>query len=312
MHPYLVITGPTATGKTRLATALCRRLHGEIISCDSRQVYRGMDIGTGKDLKDYGTGDNHIPYHLIDIADPGDEYNLYRFQCDFIDAFNLIEEKGNVPVLCGGTGLYLDAIVRKYDLTNVPPDRILRTRLESMSLDELVDELKSLGEVHNNTDTDDRKRAIRAIEIRMHEGDSTVDSSLLQALSPLILLLAPEDRQILRDRISARLEERLNSGLVDEVDCLLNKGVPLDMLEQYGLEYRYLAHYLIKRIDYKTMHESLETAIHQFASRQVRWFRRMERKGVSMIHIDSEAPFDEIISRVLKLWHTKLNKSLAQ
>jgi tRNA dimethylallyltransferase len=274
-----------------------------------------MDIGTGKDLDEYGQGTEQIPYHLIDIADPGDEYNLYRYQCDFVRAFNLIVKNSRLPVLCGGTGLYLDAILRNYELSEVPPDTALRKRLNAMSLQDLVNMLKELGEVHNNTDTEDRERAIRAIEIRMSPEKNVLKlpvpdsaSGILSNISPIVFLLAPEDRQILRDRISKRLSGRLNNGLVEEVQRLIEKGVPLEMLDQYGLEYRFVANYLMKKIDFESMHSLLETSINQFAARQLRWFRRMERKGVNMIHVDSEATFDKIISRVLDHWHTKLKK----
>ena len=308
MIDYIAITGPTATGKTKIAVALARRMNGEIISCDSRQVYRRLDLGTGKDILEYGTGSDGVPYHLIDIADACEEYNLFRFQCDFIDAVKDITFRDRYPVVCGGTGMYLDSVVRKYDLHKVPENDALRQKLQTWSLKSLVTRLTSLVPVHNSTDIEDRQRAIRAIEIAEYKNspsgkaivnNNAIRQEFLNSTQGKVFLVSPPERAILRKRISLRLKERLSQGMVDEVKELLDTGATYERLFNLGLEYRWISLYIKGEISFDEMFQSLETAIHQFASRQIRWFRRMERKGVDMVHLNSEASVEENLYTIL-------------
>ncbi len=294
----VVITGPTATGKTRLAARLAYRLQGEIISADSRQVYRGMDIGTGKDLEDYQVDDEIIPYHLVDIKEPGYEYNVYEFQNDFLEAFRDIVERGKQPVLCGGTGLYVDAAISGYRMIKVPVNAGLREKLSHLSMDELTEMLSQLKPLHNTTDIKDRSRLIRAIEIAQHEQLHQEKNLEYPPMKPVVFAVYFE-RSELRQRITARLKARLEQGMIEEVETLLSSGLEPSMLRFYGLEYRYVTDYVTGQLSYEQMFQKLNTAIHQFAKRQMTWFRRMERKGTNIHWLNGVASTEEKINKIL-------------
>jgi tRNA dimethylallyltransferase len=300
--PYNLITvlGPTASGKTRFAALLAVRLNGEIISADSRQVYRGMDIGTGKDYKDYIVEGVQVPAHLIDIEDPGYEYNVYEYQSDFIEAFNEISSRGKLPVLCGGSGLYLEAVLKGYTLINVSFNDQLRKEVENKSTEELIEMLKSLKSVHNITDLVNRKRLIRAIEIESDYRTKTEIKMAYPDLKPLIIGISC-DRDSRRERITTRLKERLESGMVDEVARLIKSGISFDKMIYYGLEYKFIARYLKGELDYNDMFIGLNTAIHQFAKRQMTWFRRMERGGLKIHWLDANLPDDKKAEKTIEL-----------
>ena len=271
------VLGPTASGKTRYAVELARRCGGEILSGDSRQVYRGMDIGTGKDLSDYG----EVPYHLIDIADAGEKYNIYRYQHDFEAAYRDIVSRGRVPILCGGSGLYLEAATCGYYLPDVPANPALRAELEALPTETLIARYEALRTPHNTTDYDTRQRLIRALEIAVYEESHPVThTAFLPKKTRYIGLLV--SREVRNARIDARLEARLKEGMVDEVRGLLERGIPPEDLIYYGLEYKYLTLYLTGALGYDEMVERLRIAIHQFAKRQMTWFRGMERRGISI------------------------------
>ncbi len=281
-HPLIVILGPTASGKTRLGVEMARHFGGEIISADSRQVFCGMDIGTGKDLEEYG----EIPHHLIDIAKPGEEYNLYRFAEDFSGAFKEITQKHKVPFLVGGTGMYLDAVLRRYELAKAPVDEAARSSLEARNHNDLIQELKQLNpSQHNETDTSDKQRTIRAIEIACAERNGS-DFIRWPEFKPLTIGLQFQ-REITRQRISQRLKSRLDEGMIDEVRTLLAQGVSHSALEHYGLEYRYLSLFLRGELNYNDMFQKLQSAIHQFAKQQEKWFRNIEKKGVDIFWLDT-------------------------
>ena len=288
----LVILGPTASGKTRLGVGAARALGGEIISADSRQVYRGMDLGSGKDLAEYG----EVPYHLIDIVDPGDEFSVFEFQRRFFDAFTEIRKRGRLPLLVGGTGLYLDAVLKGYRLVEVPENPELRRELAGLDQDELAARLCGLRPgLHNTTDLTDRERLVRAIEIAEGEAAAGADLPPLPSLRPLVFGIRWE-RQTLRRRITARLKERLDQGLIEEVASLHNKGVPWETLEFYGLEYRFVAQHLQGKLNRNDMFQKLNSAIHDFAKRQETWFRRMERQGTEIRWVDGAGePQGEIL-----------------
>jgi len=276
----LVILGPTASGKTRLGVDLARRLSGEIVSADSRQVYRGMDIGTGKDLAEYG----EVPHHLIDIAEPGDEFNVFQFQRRFFEAFAAIRERGRLPILVGGTGMYLEAVLKGYRLVEVPDNPALRAELAPLPMEELTDRLKRTApRLHNTTDLLDRERMVRAIEIAAYE--QRHEPKPLPEVEPLVLGVRWE-RGVLRERITARLKERLGQGLVEEVAGLHAAGIPWEAFEFYGLEYRYVARFLKGELTRNDMVQKLNSAIHDFAKRQETWFRRMERSGTTIHWLD--------------------------
>jgi tRNA dimethylallyltransferase len=300
LYDLLVVTGPTACGKTSLAVALADRIGSEIISADSRQVYRGMDLGTGKDYNEYLVSGRKIPYHLIDIADPGYKYNLFEYQRDFINVYRELKGRGVFPIVCGGSGMYIDSIVKGYELYEVPPDSGLRARLEKKSMEELVSILSTYKKLHNVTDIDTKKRVIRAIEIEHFNHVSVRKKKKFPPLRPLIIGIMV-DREVRRKRISERLLERLKAGMVDEVRKLLASGVTEDSLIYYGLEYKYITLYLKGTLSYETMVSELETAIHQFAKRQMTWFRGMERKGTVIQWIDERLSIDEKVEKVLKL-----------
>lgn len=283
MKRALCILGPTAAGKTSVAARVAAQLDGEIISVDSRQLYRRMDIGSGKDLEDYEVDGRLIPYHLIDIVDPGYEYNLFEFKTAAVEATRRILARDRLPILCGGTGLYLSALLQDYELTSAPPDPVRQRQLATMTTEDLVARLKSLGPLHNRTDTTVRARLVRAIEIA--ESDSTDRTPSFDLETQIFGLRW--DRKALRRRISERLRQRLDEGLIEEVRALLDSGLSADQLTFYGLEYRFVTESLCGSLDTDTMFHQLERAIHQFAKRQETWFRRMQRQGVEIDWLDA-------------------------
>lgn len=297
-YDLITILGPTASGKTTLAAHLAKCIKSEIISADSRQVYRSMDIGTGKDLSDYCVDGVTIPYHLIDIVDPGYKYNLFEYQRDFLQVYNRIRQKGITPILCGGTGLYIESVLKGYKLVPVPENPLLRSDLEQYSLDELTEKLKQYKQLHNTTDVDTKKRAIRAIEIEEYYLKHKADIPEFPSINSLIIGVDIE-RDLRRDKISKRLRSRLDEGMVDEVKSILNSGVSPEDLIYYGLEYKYLTNYVIGNISYDEMVAELEIAIHQFAKRQMTWFRGMERRGFSIERVDATLSIDAKIEKIL-------------
>ena len=301
----ITILGPTASGKTSIAAALAGRIGGEIISADSRQVYRRMDIGTGKDLADYEVGGKHIPYHLIDIAEPGYKYNLFEYQRDFHTAYDDITSRGRTPVLCGGTGLYIEAVLNGYALSPVPQNQELRDSLSAKSLDELTAMLKALKEqtgsnMHNRSDVDTVQRAIRAIEIETYNLQHPTPEREMPGISSLVIGV-DVDRETCRRRISDRLEARLHEGMIDEVKGLLAEGVSAESLMYYGLEYKFVTEYVTGKTTYNDMLSRLEIAIHQFAKRQMTWFRGMERRGIHINWIDASLPMDDKVELIMEL-----------
>ena len=301
MDKLITILGPTASGKTQLAATLARRIGGEIISADSRQVYRRMDIGTGKDLADYGG----VPYHLIDICEPGTKYNLFQYEQDFHRAYQDICRRGRRPVLCGGTGLYIEAVLKGYGLSPVPQNPQLRQELEGKSLEELTAILRELkarnGSVmHNTTDVDTARRAIRAIEIETAALAETAEKPRQEPLDAVIIGVNL-DRELRRERISQRLRDRLEGGMADEVRALLAEGIAAEDLIYYGLEYKYVTEYVTGRLNYDEMFRQLEIAIHQFAKRQMTWFRGMERRGFTIHWIDVTLPLEAKVDAILQL-----------
>lgn len=301
METYQLITilGPTASGKTTFAAHLAARLHTEIISADSRQIYRSMDIGTGKDLADYVVDGQPVPYHLIDICEPGYKYNVFEYQHDFFRVYEQIRQKGKLPILCGGTGMYIEAVLKGYKLLDVPPNPSLRESLKDKSLNELEVILASYKTLHNKTDVDTAQRAIRAIEIEEYYRTQAPDVNEYDPIRSLIVGIRI-DRELRRAKISRRLRTRLDEGMVDEVRNLLATGIRPDDLIYYGLEYKFLTLYLIGRLTYEEMVSQLEIAIHQFAKRQMTWFRGMERRGCRIHWLDATLPTDEKIERALE------------
>jgi len=294
----ITILGPTATGKTRLAALVAARVNGEVISADSRQVYRGMDLGTGKDLMDYVVDGKKIPYHLIDIAEPGYEYNVYEYQRDFSAACQDIVSRGKMPILCGGTGLYLEAVLKGYGLHHVPEDQQLRDTLEQKTHEELVHLLASYKELHNVSDLTDHARLVRAIEIQSFLQRHPQLAEPEPGPESLIFGIRFE-RTELRARITERLQSRLQNGMVEEVKRLLDTGLRPDQLKFYGLEYKFLTQYVQGEITYEQMVKLLTIAIHQFAKRQMTWFRRMERSGMCVRWLDGVLPEEEKVKVVL-------------
>lgn len=302
----ITILGPTASGKTRLAANLAHRLGAEIISADSRQVYRGMTIGTGKDLNDYVVGNDTVPYHLIDICEPGTKYNLFRYQQDFYKAYTDITGRGKLPILCGGTGLYIESVLKGYSLSPVPQNPELRKELEGKSLDDLTGILLSLKQqtgtaMHNKTDVDSCQRAIRAIEIETYNLHTPTKERIVPPIDSLVIGIAI-DRDLRRKRITERLRLRLEEGMISEVKVLLARGIGAEDLIYYGLEYKYITLYVLGRLTYDEMFKQLEIAIHQFAKRQMTWFRGMERRGTTIHWIDATLPTETKINEILKLW----------
>ena len=310
MDRMITILGPTASGKTSVAARLAAEVGGEIISADSRQVYRRMDIGTGKDLEDYTLRTHqstlHIPYHLIDICEPGTKYNLFEYQQDFYDVYQDIRHRGVVPILCGGTGLYIEAVLKGYKLSPVPQNQSLRDSLEGNSLNELTEMLKELKDkngsnMHNTTDVDSCQRAIRAIEIETYNLENPTPRRELPPVDSLIIGINI-DREARREKITRRLKARLEAGMVNEVKALLDEGIPANDLIYYGLEYKFLTEYLTGVTSYDEMTKRLEIASHQFAKRQMTWFRGMERRGFKIHWIDATLPMEEKIEKIKQLW----------
>lgn len=283
----IVVTGPTATGKTAFSAHLASKVEGEIISADSRQVYRGMNLATGKDFSDYMVGSQQIPYHLIDVAEPGDEYNVFEFQRDFQKVYADIVRRGKMPLLCGGTGLYIESVLKGYQMPRVPFNNALREELDAYSNEALTDRLKGFKTLHNVTDIIDRSRLIRALEIQIYLQQHDDQNEPFPEFSPVVFGIL-FDRETIRERITERLKTRLESGMADEVRELLSKGLSADQLKFYGLEYRYLTQYVTGELSYDEMFRLLNTAIHQFAKRQMTWFRKMEREGTKIHWIDGE------------------------
>lgn len=298
MFDMLTILGPTACGKTSLAVAVADRLGTGVISADSRQVYRRMDIGTGKDLQDYTLPDGRrVPYYLVDIVEPGYKYNVYEYQRDFLEAYDELRRQGQTPVLCGGTGMYIEAVLKGFRLISVPVNEELRRSLEGKPLEELAAILSRYKTLHNTSDVDTVKRAVRGIEIEeYYVNHPAVDGEFPKIRSLVIGLQV--DRDIRRERISARLRQRMEEGMVDEVRRLLDEGIPSEDLIYYGLEYKYLTQYVIGQLSYEEMLSGLETAIHQFAKRQMTWFRGMERRGIPIRWIDGSLPTEEKVTRI--------------
>lgn len=303
-YDLITILGPTASGKTPLAAALAARLQTEIISADSRQIYRRMDLGTGKDLADYTVGHHHVPYYLIDIAEPGYKYNVFEFQRDFLTAYHDMKRRGLLPILCGGTGMYLESVLKGYRLLPVPENPELRTRLADKSLDELTALLATYKKLHNSTDVDTVKRAIRAIEIEEYYLTQDVEARTFPEINSLIIGV-DIDRELRRKKISLRLKQRLEDGMVDEVRNLINSGIAPDDLIYYGLEYKYLTLYVTGKLTYEEMYSQLEIAIHQFAKRQMTWFRGMERRGFTIHWIDASLPMEEKVGKIMELFKMK-------
>lgn len=305
MQKMITILGPTASGKTPVAARLAAEIDGEVISADSRQVYRRMDIGTGKDLADYVFDGKLIPYHLIDIREPGTKYNLFEYQQDFFDAYQDIRSRGKVPILCGGTGLYIEAVLKGYHLSPVPQNQELRNRLEGKSLAELTQMLTELKQktgsnMHNTTDVDSCQRAIRAIEIETYNIEHPTPRRELPPVDSIIIGI-DIDRELRREKITRRLKARLDEGMVDEVKALLEEGISPEDLIYYGLEYKFVTEYLMGQTSYDEMFTRLEIAIHQFAKRQMTWFRGMERRGGKIKWIDATLPMDEKIEIIKQL-----------
>nr|WP_314695711.1 tRNA (adenosine(37)-N6)-dimethylallyltransferase MiaA [uncultured Prevotella sp.] len=302
----ITILGPTASGKTTLAAHLAARLHAEIISADSRQVYCGMDIGTGKDLADYTVEGHKVPYHLIDICEPGTKYNLFRYQQDFLDCYEDIRNRGVLPILCGGTGLYIEAVLKGYSLSPVPQNAELRKDLEDKSLEELtvmLVELKAKNHslMHNKTDVDSCQRAIRAIEIETYNLTKPTEERQCPPIESLIIGV-DIDRETRRKKITSRLKVRLEEGMLDEIDGLLRQGVPAEDLIYYGLEYKFVTEHLVGKLSYNEMFRQLEIAIHQFAKRQMTWFRGMERRGFTIHWINAEQRMEDKVEEIMSLW----------
>ena len=302
MNNLLTILGPTACGKTTFAAQLAYDMDGEIISADSRQVYRGMDIGTGKDLADYHVKDKDIPYHLIDICEPGTKYNLFQYQEAFFTAYKDIVYRGQTPLLCGGTGLYIEAVLKGYKLSPVPQNPALRESLEGKTLEELTKMLEELkaksgSTMHNTTDVDSAQRAIRAIEIESYNLEHPTPRRDLPPISSLIIGVKI-DREERRRKITQRLRQRLENGMIDEIKGLLDRGISAEDLIYYGLEYKFVTEYVIGKTSYEEMFSKLEIAIHQFAKRQMTWFRGMERRGFTIHWIDAMLPMEEKLSEI--------------
>ncbi|HDR67595.1 MAG TPA: tRNA (adenosine(37)-N6)-dimethylallyltransferase MiaA [Bacteroidaceae bacterium] len=297
--PYNLITilGHTAAGKTAVAAHVAFRLDGEIISADSRQVYRGMDIGTGKDYDDYLVQGRRIPCHLIDIVDAGYEYNLFEFLQDFGEAYHRVKEAGHIPVMCGGSGLYIESVIKNYQMVRVPQNPDLRKELEGKDNEELAKELERFGPLHNITDTVNRKRLIRAIEIAEFQSREPERTDAYPSLEPLIIGIK-FDRESRRRRITERLKRRLESGMIEEAENLLRSGVGHERLRYYGLEYKYISMYLLGELNHAQMYTELNTAIHRFAKRQMTYFRGMERRGSDIRWLDGYMPMEEKVNKI--------------
>lgn len=301
MYDSICILGPTASGKTSVAVSLAYSLNGEIISADSRQIYIGMDIGTGKDICEYEYEGHKIPYHLIDIVPAGDKYNLFKYKTDFTKVWNDCTSRGVLPVICGGSGLYLEAVIQGYEMREVPENSALRKELYLYSLEELAAKLALYRRLHNTTDIDTKKRAIRAIEIEEYYTTHPYNKDEALKINPLIIGI-DISRDLRRDKISKRLKTRLEEGMVDEVKGLMNSGVSSDDLIYYGLEYKYITNYILGNMSYEDMFSGLNIAIHQFAKRQMTWFRKMERAGINIHWIDGNQEKSDILKSINSLF----------
>jgi tRNA dimethylallyltransferase len=299
----ITILGPTATGKTSLAAHLAYHINGEIISADSRQVFKHMNIGTGKDYSDYVVNGNAIPYHLIDIAEPGEEFSVFDFRKNFINALNEITSKNKTATLCGGTGLYIESVLRNYNLTEVPNNTELRNTLSHKSIEELSKILSGLKPLHNTTDTVNKERLLRAIEIEHFQKGNTSNEFSLPKFDPYVFGVNYE-RAVVMERITTRLKERLQSGMIEEVESLIHCGISAERLKSYGLEYKFITQYLLNEITYDEMFRLLNIAIHQFSKRQMTWFRRMEKNGIKINWIDGNLSLEEKIQIMCKLINT--------
>jgi len=297
-YDLIVITGSTATGKTRLAAELADKMQAEVISADSRQVYKGMDIGTGKDLNEYTVDGRIIPLHMVDMVEPEHEYNVFEYQEDFLKAFEHIRKRNKQAIMCGGTGMYIEAALAKYRLLKVPINNPLRKQLDDLTIEELVSKLSTLKKLHNTTDITERKRLIRAIEIEEYNS-TQINQTFSYPKFTYIIFGVTSPREIIRQRITNRLIARLKEGMVNEVEQLLKKGIKPEQLIFYGLEYKYVSQYVIGELDYDQMFDRLNTAIHQFSKRQMTWFRRMERNGFKINWIDGEITNKEKIAYIL-------------
>ena len=297
MYKLITILGPTATGKTSLASQLAFAKNGEIISADSRQVYKEMNIGTGKDLNEYVINKKNIPYHLIDIHNCGYEYNVFEFQDDFQKAYKQIIENKHLPILCGGTGLYIDAVLKGYKLIPVPPNNELRAELEQKEHDELIQLLSGKTSMHNTTDTSSKKRTIRALEISLYCEENNIIETVYPKMDTVIFGINL-DRPIVREKITERLKKRFEEGMINEVKNLIQQGISIDKLKFYGLEYKFIAQYVNNELNYNDMFQKLNTAIHQFAKRQMTWFRRMEKQGTKINWINGELTVEEKLEAI--------------
>lgn len=305
-YNMITILGPTATGKTTVAANVAYQMNGEVISADSRQVYRNMDIGTGKDYDDYRIEGREVPCHLVDICEAGEKYSVYRFQKDFLTVYNEIVNRDKLPVMCGGTGMYVESVLEEYKLISVPVNFSFRNTLEGKSMGELTNILKTYKELHNITDIIRRETVVRAIEIAKYYSDHNYKGSEFPEINSLVVGIR-FDRNSRRKRISDRLKDRLKNGMVEEVKSLLESGVSADTLINYGLEYKFITWYLQEKISYDEMFSKLETSIHRFAKRQMTWFRRMERKGIKIRWLDGYMPLDEKIEKIRE-WYSSVYK----
>ena len=299
-YNIVVILGPTASGKTAVAAHLASRIDGEIISADSRQVYKHLNLGTGKDYGDYTVNNRQVPYHLIDIVEPGTQYNVYEYQKHFVPVFEDIKNRGKVPILCGGSGLYIEAVIQGYKLIHVPVNQPLRDELEKKSLEELIAKLATYKNIHNNSDIENTKRAIRAIEIEEYYVHNPEIDLSYPEMHPVIFGVR-YDRATERQRITERLQQRLKAGMEEEVEQLLKNGTTPEQLIYYGLEYKFLTQYIVGEISYDKMFTGLNTAIHQFAKRQMTWFRRMEGQGMKIHWLAGAMPLEEKMTKILKV-----------
>jgi tRNA dimethylallyltransferase len=302
-YNLIAVIGPTASGKTSFAAHLAGMVNGEVISADSRQVYRRMDIGTGKDYKDYNIGKQTIPVHLIDIVEPGYKYSIFEYQRDFKKAFDDISVRAKFPVLCGGSGMYINAATLRYRLEEVPKNEQIRKELSHLSLQELTDILSAMKVLHNKTDIDTQEHALRAIEIEKYYRENPSAKNQMPLLNTLYLGIL-YDRNVERERITERLEQRLSMGMIEEVEALLKSGLPPESLTYYGMEYKFITLYLTGKMDYNSMKSQLNTAIHQFAKRQRTWYRKMEREGCRINWIDAMMPLTEKLKFAAKLIYT--------